>query len=426
MQKCLNSLALGSKKFFYLGYAVMLWLLSQTLQAPFAFKPFIVCFIGCGIGFVALYFNAQRWTFSRLELCSVSFFFGALLYQPTFVLSDDAIRYLWDGGVLLNGFLPTNLTPSSEVLKPLLQHFQWTVPHAQVESIYPLISQVYFGLLSLCYANPAVFLIAAMGLNVLTTFVLCEVCQVQNLPLNRVALFAFHPTLLLESGASGHLESLGLLGVALLMLCFAKQKPLGALWASAVGLIKLWPVVFVLYFSKSKKMVLAASCVFGLGFLITFPSMDHAQGLTTYVSQWEFHGPLYALLKGVCSKELLRFGLMGGFLVCCVWFVWVDPAKRCGFYLVFAFLFFSPTVYPWYALWGLPFVVIRPTFEKCYFIFSLVFSYEVLETFSKTGVWKASNGSMILSFGVTCALLILRHSNVYLSDHRAMLKKQTP
>jgi hypothetical protein len=92
---------------------------------------------------------------------------------------------------------------------------------------------------------------------------------------------------------------------------------------------------------------------------------------------WEFNSTGYAVLKvalGEGGARLVSAALLAGLMFWC-FRNWISPVSRSalqgsdvpspvlprGDWIFGAFFFLSPVVNPWYLLWFLPFVVLRPT-----------------------------------------------------------------
>jgi hypothetical protein len=96
--------------------------------------------------------------------------------------------------------------------------------------------------------------------------------------------------------------------------------------------------------------------------LLYVPFLDHGRvpigSLGTYVQNWRFNGPVFALLDHVASPQLLA-GL--AVLIGLATATWLRSAAPEWSPDIFAWpmaasLLFAPAVFPWYLLWLLPFL----------------------------------------------------------------------
>ena len=63
-------------------------------------------------------------------------------------LSDDVLRYLWDGKVAAAGLNPYALPPAADKLTPLRDEIWRRIPHTQVPTVYPPLSVAAFSIAS--------------------------------------------------------------------------------------------------------------------------------------------------------------------------------------------------------------------------------------------------------------------------------------
>ena len=93
------------------------------------------------------YFRAAR----RLEsvisapailLISVVLRIPLIPLPPT--LSDDTLRYVWDGKVVRSGFNPYLLAPDAPELEPLRDDLWTRMPHRHVQTVYPPLAMALF------------------------------------------------------------------------------------------------------------------------------------------------------------------------------------------------------------------------------------------------------------------------------------------
>ena len=113
-------------------------------------------------------------------------------------------------------------------------------------------------------------------------------------------------------------------------------------------------------------------------------------GLATYARQWEFNGLAYGALRWIGISGLMARCLCAGVLsavVLRVAFSRLDPL-RAGFVVVGAFLWLTPTLHPWYAVWLLPFLAVYRSWPWLALTGLVVLSYTVLSDYSLSGVWQ--------------------------------------
>ena len=177
-----------------------------------------------------------------------------------------------------------------------------------------------------------------------------------------VLAYAWNPLLAIEVAGSGHIDIVG----ALLLLVSAAA--LGRRWrtTAAVGFglaiaVKLLPIVLLPLYWKRVRIRDAALAAAVVG-LLYVPFLDHGRipigSLGTYVQNWRFNGPVFAMLDRVAPPQLLA-GLAA--LVGLVTATWLRSTTSEWSPDIFAWpmaasLLCAPAVFPWYLLWLLPFL----------------------------------------------------------------------
>ena len=103
-----------------------------------------------GAAFLMLLFAAPRLEAARGPV-SGAVLLGALLLRLPLLplppsLSDDVLRYLWDGKVAAAGFNPYALAPAAEKLTPLRDEIWRRLPHRSIPTVYPPLSLAAFSI----------------------------------------------------------------------------------------------------------------------------------------------------------------------------------------------------------------------------------------------------------------------------------------
>ena len=76
-------------------------------------------------------------------------------------LSDDALRYLWDGKVARSGLNPYALPPAAPELAPLRDAIWQRLPHQDVPTVYPPLAIAAFSIATLLPFPPLAWKILA-------------------------------------------------------------------------------------------------------------------------------------------------------------------------------------------------------------------------------------------------------------------------
>jgi hypothetical protein len=338
---------------------------------------------------------------------------GALLLRlpllplpPT--LSDDGLRYIWDGKVAAAGRNPYALPPAARELTSLRGETWRRIPHKQIPTVYPPLSVAAFSIASRFPFPLLVWKGIATAADLGACALLLALARRRGLPAGRAVWYAWNPLVALEVAGMGHVDALGVAAVLAAVLALtprpgqalARLDPLkSAVWAAAGALAKLVPLAAVPMWARIGRRPWAfGAAALGLTAAGLFPVVAAARaagapggippGLLAYSVSWEFNGPVYeplwrlldragaapALASGLDALErrnkrwdlgdpfypylypqlLAKVILAAGALLAVALSLRErDPVAGTG-RLFSRLLLLAATVYPWYLLWVLP------------------------------------------------------------------------
>lgn len=147
--------------------------------------------------------------------------------------TDDYLRYVWDGRVLLSGVNPYRYLPGDPALTALRD--PWLFPdgetpalnHPTVRTVYPPVAQLFFGGAEALPGGDG------RGLTLQVLFAIAATCTALVIMAARRALgndprtvvwWAWCPTVVLEAGGNAHIDTLAALFVAAALLAAARQR----------------------------------------------------------------------------------------------------------------------------------------------------------------------------------------------------------
>jgi hypothetical protein len=402
-----------------------------------------------GIAFLGL-LGAARWleaTEKRMATSGKAILLAALLLRlpllslpPT--LSDDVLRYLWDGKVAAAGLNPYALPPAADRLSPLRDEMWRRLPHTHVATVYPPLSVAAFSIASRMPIPLFAWKTMATAADLLACWLLLGVARRLGLPPGRTVWYAWNPLVTLEVAGMGHVDALGVAAVVAAVLCLLSKSRLGAAagWAAAGALAKLVPLAALpMWARQSGRPWRFLGLAGGLVALAVAPVVVAGRGvppgLVTYGVSWEFDGPVYeplwrgldragaapALARGLdhykaWSKnwegvnflypylypQLLAKLLLAGGMAAVVLasLRWRDPAAGTG-RLFGALLLLSATVYPWYLLWVLPWAALRR--HTAWLALSALILLSYLPQFAGVPLWPWVYVGIWVPFGVLLA-----------------------
>lgn len=351
-----------------------------------------------GGGFVALWWSivpARATSYSASAVLGLAIVLRLLLLPLAPTLSDDVLRYMWDGKVVNAGENPYRLAPEAAQLEPLRDADWQRMPHRDVEAVYP---PVPLALFSIAAATPAplwAWKSLLVACELLGCALLLRLAARLGIPPGRVALYAWNPLVTLEVAGMAHVDALGV--TLVIATVWALMR--GRLWAPAAAagavLVKMVPIIALPIWARhARRSTVFGLVSAGLVALILAPLVlavgGPPPGWVRFGVSWEFNGPLYEpLWRGIAALELdstIKLGLdqlktwtgahelgnrfypwvypqlmakalLGLLLLGLLWRVWRDRELHVTMATgrtFAAIILCSATVYPWYLLWMLP------------------------------------------------------------------------
>ncbi len=320
----------------------------------------------------------------------------ALLLPLPPTLSDDLLRYVWDGRVAGAGHNPYRLAPEAPELAPLRDGLWDRLPHRDVPTVYPPLAVGLFSIAALLPHPLLALKLLLTALDLATCALLLQVARLWRLPGSRVVWYAWNPLVSLEVAGMGHVDSLGVAAAVATVWLLGRSggRPLAAGAAAAASVLaKLVPLLALPAWARAGRRPLAflssALVLLLLGLAPLFLAAGGLPpGIERFALSWEFNGPLFEPLWRVSerlgigalvengldrlkdltgrhelwnrfyplnypqlhAKLLLAAGMGAGLL-----WAWRRRHPLAASGQVFAtVLLFSATVYPWYLLWVLP------------------------------------------------------------------------
>jgi hypothetical protein len=263
-------------------------------------------------GFAVLPFAVRRLESARGRPRAVgtAVLLGALVLRlpllpvpPT--LSDDVLRYLWDGKVAAAGSNPYSLAPEDPRLAP----FRVTAglpPHPQIPTIYPPLALAVFSIAAHLPFPILSWKLFASAADLAGCALLLRLARRQGLPEGRVAWYAWNPMVLIEVAGQGHVDALGITAaIAALTLLPASEEAASArraaaagAWAAAGALAKVGPIFALPLWARGSRRPAVFLAVAGALLLAgVVPVLLWTGGLPPAFSRfgisWEFDGPVY-------------------------------------------------------------------------------------------------------------------------------------
>jgi alpha-1,6-mannosyltransferase len=396
---------------------------------------------------VALWVAARR--LRRVPLAAASVIIGAAILRilllplpPT--LSDDLMRYVWDGRVAGAGLNPYELPPEAGELEPLRDDLWVRLPHKDVATVYPPLALSLFVVAARAPQPALVLKILFCVADLLTCWLLILLADRRRVPRSRVILYAWNPLVALEVAGMGHVDALGVLAVVatVLLLMSRSRRPLAAAIAAAAAVLaKVIPILaWPAWARRSSHPVVFLGVGAGILIMAWLPVVLATGGVPSgYIRfgvSWEFNGPLYEplwrLLERMDSRSLVEGALdlakeatgkhalwnrlypfnypqfLAKLLLAIVslpffFRAWRrrDPARATGAVFM-VLIMFSSTVYPWYLLWVLPWVALDR--QRAWFLLAALLPLSYIPQFLDVDLFPAVFFAIWAPFFVLLAL----------------------
>jgi hypothetical protein len=336
-----------------------------------------------------------------------------LVLMPSLpTLSTDAYRYVWDARVAAAGIDPYAYPPTAPELAALRDDRIFPrLNHAGWRTIYPPGAQAFFravyGLApDSVLAMKAAIAAAELGALLAVGWLLRRVGQ----PPSQLVLYAWNPLVLVEVWGTGHLDGLVLPAVVGATLAAVAGRPATAGAALAAGaLVKLYPAALLPLLvactppGRPARRVVAAFVAtvlagYGLGALVTGRSLG---SLPRYLQEETFNPGLARTLVDHPAASIVAA------LAWLAWATWRARAATPGaaaLRLTGGLTVLAPNVFPWYALWIVPFLALAPSSAWLAFTGTVVLAY----TFFLDAPWHIPLWARVVEFLPLLALLARR------------------
>jgi len=362
------------------GLVIACWELARVPNLALAPRTFLVLFTLAWLAYAcgALVTARVRSPNTVVLILAVGVLSRASLLPALPSLSTDAYRYVWDARVSNAGIDPYAYAPNAPELArlrdadiyPRLNHLTW-------QTVYPPAAEAFFRAVYWIAPDSVLAMKLALGAaELLALVILAFLLRTLDLPLGRLTIYAWNPLLLVEIWGSGHLDALVLAAVTAAALASARGRDGVAAGVLGVGtLVKLYPAILLLLLRGRRRMfvyalfgsVLAAGTLLGGG-LSGWPIVP----IWRYVSD-EYFNP--GLVRTFVNESLLALTATA------VWAIVTASRGRGGSFaeravpMAAGVIVLGMNVFPWYAVWLVPFLAVKPSIPLIAFTGTVGFAY---------------------------------------------------
>ena len=379
---------------------VALW--SNQLATVLHQPPALAVYVAASILLGALYLGAV-WAVGHVRdsqrlfylIFAVGLAARLVLIPSRPLLEVDYYRYLWDGAVTAHGVNPYAYSPQAirqgQVSIPAklrrladeprgaktLRH----VIYPQLTTIYPPVAQ---GAFAVAYGlgpfSVTAWRVVLLACDLAAFFLLARLLAEVARPRCAVLLYWWNPLLIQMTYVGAHLDVI----VAPLVLAALLYALRGAPWRSMFWLAmaagaKLWPVVLlpVCWQAKRRGKRIGPLLLFAfLSVMILLPytlaTLHSHSGAVAYALRWGDNDCLFRIQQAIWSiftgwmAPLLARATALLLLAAWIFYLTRRPLPKAAQLLTAALFIFaaafllSPTEFPWYYLWLVPLLALRP------------------------------------------------------------------
>jgi alpha-1,6-mannosyltransferase len=327
---------------------------------------FIGLLLLAGILYVIGVFLVERFRLGAAALFIIlagAVLFRVVLLPARSTPSDDVYRYQWDGRAQRAQLNPYVVFPNSEELDWLQNPDHPEPPGEETPTIYPPLSELSFRLIETVPGYKRVSTILDLASAVVLMLLLAAMKQ----PLHRVLAYAWNPTVLISFAMSGHFDSLAIVTFLVALFFLVTNRPALSMGALALSFLsKFFPVLLLLTFLKRVRLVhvgLFLSLIFAFYVPFLSAGLHLLDGARNYARDWVNNGSLFHVLRFVAGSKA------GGELIAALVVLATIGylAKRraaplwSSLVLTGGVLLLSPTAFPWYFTWSVPFLCFYPS-----------------------------------------------------------------
>ena len=380
---------------------------SFSPDIPLAERP-VLLFVSILILLSIIYLVAVNYRFSTLNSKRLLFYIfviglliRAIMLFSVPILEDDYNRYLWDGAVSGSGINPYEYSPQQaindeiEILVPFKQNtgeILNRINHPHIRTIYPPVSQFVFALsYKLAPFNLTAWKIVLLLFDLITFFLLLYSLRLMKLSQLNILIYWWNPLLINEIFGSGHPEVLAFPFVISAFLLINRNYVISSMGSLALAVgVKLWPVFLLLLLLKKncktflnllKPTIIFSAFIALVFFPLIMINLDSSSGFVAYSKSWENNSSLFKIFLYSGEQILNYMDIHSGhaqrytrYFVALLTIAWVlyqsikfdkslfDLFRRSLFIIAAIFLI-SPTQFPWYYTWILPFLAVAPRFS---------------------------------------------------------------
>jgi alpha-1,6-mannosyltransferase len=327
---------------------------------------------------------------------------------PAFpLLSDDVFRYVWEGRVQVQGGNPYAWEdrPESPRWEGLRDGVWRAVTHKEYTAVYPPLWEMASRLVVSTHDSVAAMKAFVVGGELALLALLARMVRRRGLPRERLLILAWSPLALVEVAGSGHNDAVGALLLTASLAALDRGDGLGSALAASLGAqTKFLPALVAASWLRRYRWwhVVAA---LDLALLLLVPYAAAGPGLWMslgkYGRYWLFNETLFDPLAAMAGGHEGGVRLAGVLLAALAFLLAARKAEpvSAALAVVAASVLLAPNVLPWYALWFLPFLVLRDAPGALLFTGTVQLAYLVYPDWLSGQPWQVRGWVRALEYG---------------------------
>lgn len=340
---------------------------------------FIALSLAAGALYAIAVYVVEKLTLGPLALLVIlgaAIVFRVVLLPVQPQLSDDVYRYQWEGRVERAGINPYTVFPATPGLASFRDQGHPLDAALTTSTLYPPLSEAIFAAVKTVPGYKRLFL----GLDLASAGIVLMLLALLRQPLHRVLAYAWNPTVIVSFAMCGHHDSLAIVTLlAANLFILAHRRALSIAFLASSFLAKFFPLVLLPVFigrirelrrteppSRSwldRAPVPAALCLFGaiagLGYAPFLGAGRRlVSGLSDYAAGWEANDSLFRLVRAAGNSKAQAELIVVVVMLALVFYALRRrmPPLEASLFLTASLVLLSPTAFPWYFTWSIPFL----------------------------------------------------------------------
>jgi alpha-1,6-mannosyltransferase len=330
-----------------------------------------VYLIGC---YFALRLKEVKCPVWLVAAAAIAFRVTVITLPP--LLSDDLVRYQWEGRIQTEGRNPYTFRPADSG--------EPHIPGKDFRSVYGPLAEL---------SEHAAFRLGGgsltgMKLPAAAADLVLMVYLARTAPA-RWLIYAWCPAPILEFWGQGHNDALAILFVTLALAPLAPGVFLG--FAAAA---KWWPLMLLPALARSWKDWAWALVIPGVLMIPYLPglTLENARHASGFVGGWRNNDFLFSTILHLAGDQYpakyTAFAIAGAVALAMGYAPWPRPAR--ALVAITALLAVSANVHPWYLTWIVPLLVWTPSAPHWLWVALMPLAYETAICWNVLGEWSQS------------------------------------